>query len=336
MGAAQGLSVLRVSLLLYRVRVVVCSRVHTFKSVGLLVLCTLAVLLGPSRALAAGPGVSTVPGQRVGLATVTIGSFNVHKGSANLPNTEERLNLIADELLRGGFDVVGLQESANKMQRAITARVSSTYEYARLGIALKDDPTHAHNPSGGQIFYRPSVLRPAGLEGIIDLPTPGGPTRKAVYALFDVVSTGARFLFVSAHMLVGGGLENANYRSMECTTLLDRIADMNPGWPVVVVGDMNSDRGARYVYDAPAKVFPARGMSEVFSAVGTVGHGDFNSFNGLSAKPLKGGFHPDRMFVSAGIPVLSAEVMVRLAGKRYATPFASDHNPIRAVVQIPY
>lgn len=302
------------------------------KSVGLLLVCMVAALLGPSPALATEPEVPTSPSQRAGLSTITIGSFNVRKGADG-----ERLNLIADEMLRGGFDVVGLQETANQMQRAITARVSSTYEYARLGIALKKDPTHAHNPSGGQIYYRPSVLRPAGLEGIIDLPTPSGAPRKAVYSLFDVVGTGARFLFVSAHMLTGGGLDNANYRSMECTTLLDRIADMNPGWPVVVVGDMNSDRGAKYVYDAPARVFPARGMAEVFGAVGTVGHGDFNSFNGFSVKPRKGGYHLDRMFVSTGVAVLSADVMVRLAGKkRYATPFVSDHNAIRAVIQIPY
>lgn len=301
------------------------------KSIGLLLVCLVAAFLGPSPALASGPEVPTSPSQRAGLSTITIGSFNAHKGAS-----AERLDLIAGELIRGGFDVVGLQETANQMQRGITARVSSTYEYARLGVPLKQDPTHAHNPSGGQIYYRPSVLRPAGLEGIIDLPTPSGAPRKAVYALFDVVSTGARFLFVSAHMLTGGGLDNANYRSMECTTLLDRIADMNPGWPVVVVGDMNSTRGTKHPYDAPAKVFPARGMPEVFSAVGTVGHGDFNSFNGFSVKPLKGGYHPDRMFVSTGVTVLSAEVMVRLRGKRYATPFASDHNPIRAVVQIPY
>lgn len=300
------------------------------KSVGLLLFCMVAAFLGPSPALGAAPDVPASPSPRAGLSTITIGSFNTHKGAS-----AERLDLIADEMLRGGFDVIGLQETANQMQRAITARVSSTYDYSRLGIAPDHNPANAHNPSGGQIFYRPAVLRPTGLEGIIDLPTPNGASRKAVYAGFDVVSTGARFLFVSAHLLTGGGVENSNWRSKEIKTMLSAIAELNPTWPVVIVGDMNSNKGGKYGYDAPARIFPSKGMPEVFKTAGAVGHGDFNSFNGFSVNPPKGGYHPDRMFASANISVLSAEVMVRLSGKRYTTPFASDHNPIRAVVQIP-
>lgn len=301
-----------------------------------------------SASLIVGTGIQTVqatapaPQPRVSSTSVTVGTFNVHKGSSTLGNSSGRLDRVASEIRRGGFDVVAIQEAATTMRGQLNARLRPTYAYSLVGNS------RGINMTGGQIFYRPDVLYAGQTQGTIPLPTASGPQRFALYQDFYHRASGAHFLFVSVHLSNGDGRAASDRRAAQTREMTGRIKAINKAaLPMIVGGDMNSNRGGKYVYDAPRQVLQGNGFGEVFDRAPARVNASFNTFNRLSRKPPKGGYRPDQIYVTGDIGVQYTETMVRLVVKKkrvgskvkkvklYRTPFASDHNPVRSVVTIP-
>ena len=173
----------------------------------------------------------------------------------------------------------------------------------------------------------------------------------AVWGEFLDNRTHIRFFVFDAHLTSGKGEANDRLREQEMGKLLATNAKYNPyGFPTVFAGDFNSNpdnaNQSKYPggYDAPLKVFTAAGIPDTKSVAARTIHQEFNSFNG--AEPVgkrRSGQHLDSIFVTGGrvastMAVSEWEVVVDLMttdGETYVTPFASDHNPVRAKLTIP-
>ena len=290
------------------------------------------LLGGPPAAAHAELSARSAP--RIAGVPLVVGTFNESVGgTAALPDKTSRLALVAGEIRRGNFDVIGVQEINMSRRQAVQRFLAPTYFHSLVGNARDK------NPTGQTIFFKPSTVTPGDIQGIIPLPGPG--RRVALYQDFTQIGTGFRFLFVSTHLTVGMGRAASDQRTTETVALLNAVASLNAaGLPTVYAGDMNSSRGSTYVYDAPRRVFTSRGIPDTLATAKTVRNANYNSFNKLQKKPATGGFSPDQVYATNGIRVLAWEQMIRVtrAGPRrqvmYRTPFVSDHNPIKVVIAL--
>ncbi|MFA7267068.1 MAG: endonuclease/exonuclease/phosphatase family protein, partial [Candidatus Nanopelagicales bacterium] len=240
-------------------------------------LATVAVT-SASAAVNAGASVaSTAPTPRNTPATLMAGTFNVNHGRTGLGASAKRLNGIAGEIRRGGFDVLGVQESATEMRNSLIPRLAPTYTYSMLGHPK------GINSTGGQIFYRPDVLTPGSIAGIIALPSPSsGNPRSGLYQDFYHRATGTHFLFASVHLSNLAGRAASDVRNAQASRLMSELSSVNhAGLPLVLAGDMNSNAASKYVYDAPRQVYHGYGLSEVFDRAAAKVNAKYNSFNHL-------------------------------------------------------
>lgn len=166
----------------------------------------------------------------------------------------------------------------------------------------------------------------------------------AVWAEFRETATRTTFIVVDVHLQPFKGRTLDDMRAKQTRIMLDKIRSVNPeNLPVVYAGDYNSNKSnadqSRYKggYDAPKKVLTAAGLVNTVSRAENPVHRAFNSANQAINPPLRNGDHVDHVYVDRRIAVLQWRIAVEMApgGKRYATPFATDHNPIRTVLEVP-
>ena len=122
--------------------------------------------------------------------------------------------------------------------------------------------------------------------------------------------------------------------------MVNRVTSAFPGRPTVVLGDFNSHRGLdrRGQTDTPRMVMEGAGFADASDIAAHLTYPFLNSAHAFKTDPPRSSTwptHVDRIFVSPGITVPSWENIAVLAGGRYATPMASDHNPIKATLYIP-
>lgn len=267
---------------------------------------------------------SVPPASPAGGPQVVTGQFNtaynITKGS--LTSGESRIPLIADEIVRGGFDVVALEEFHSRGSGQLDAALPSSYEVI------------SSTGTASLIVYNTSKLRPQGSLSVSKLPDGGRKPRYVHSQKFSVAGSNRSFLFAATHLTQGVGANWDNVRRHQTQSVVNAARSASSGLPVVVAGDFNSHRGKKH-QDWPSYVMWDSGMCDTFDQVANVANWRYNSGNQLSSKPRVGGFHVDHIFASCDVPVLSASVQVRHSGGSNQTPFASDHNAIRAVIEIP-
>ncbi len=310
-----------------------------------------AAMFATSVAVAGSPGAQAAPTPRSAPTAITAGTFNINNGKAVLGNSNSRIDRVANEIRRANFDVVGIQEANTEMRDRLMARIGNTYSYSLIGNS------RGINMTGGLIFYRRDLFYAGQNQGAILLPNP--PGAQARYALYQDLyhrGSGSHFMFASTHLSAIGGRAGSDVRGSQANHMAGTIRQLNyEGLPLVLVGDMNSNRAKKYVYYAPRLALLANGLNDAFDRTPTRRNERFNSFNGLVRTPAVGGFRPDQVYVDGSIAVQQTEVMVRLVtvkkkvkvkvkGKTktkvkkvalYRTPFASDHNAIRATIVLP-
>lgn len=264
---------------------------------------------------------------------LTVGSFNIHRDFPRLPLTNARIGLVADEIRRGEFQVVGLQETNIVAREAILERIG---EYSASQADMLIDGRR-RNPAGDQILYRGTYVTPTGASGVVRLPSPADSQRHATYQEFRHNQSNARFLFVATHLTVGKTAATINWREKQLAYLMTNVVHKyGSGIPVVVVGDMNSYFHHSITKDAPARSFASQLMPDALLAAQTRLNLHYNSVNQLRVQPVTSGHHSDYIYTSPGVVASRGEIMPRLSGLLNRTPFASDHNAIRAELEIPY
>jgi len=156
-------------------------------------------------------------------------------------------------------------------------------------------------------------------------------------ALIQHRATGKQVAIAAVHLRDG---KADGIRQQETSYVLGRVTGAFPGRPTVVLGDFNSHRGLdrRGQTDTPRLVMEGAGYADAVDVAAQLTYPYLNSAHGFKTDPPRSTTwptHVDRIFVSPGITVPSWENIAVLAGGRYATPMASDHNPIKATLYIP-
>lgn len=231
---------------------------------------------------------------------------------------------IAGALVRStNSDVIATQESQSKD--------------TNFGTELKGY-TLASYYSAKSLYYRTAKFTKVR-SGIITLNK--SRKRYAVWAELQNKATRSRFIVANAHLEPYKGKTYDDLRKAQTKVLIATIAKANTAkLPVVYAGDYNSNGSnaqKKYLggYDAPRTVFEDAGIPDAMDAAATVVNDDYNSANQAINPPYRHGHHVDHIYLDPRIEPLQWQVMIRLSGKNYATPFATDHNPLFTAMTVP-
>ena len=225
---------------------------------------------------------------------------------------------------RTGSDIFATQESTSKDTNFVTELPGFTLcrYYSAKSLFIKT------------VKY--SSLR----SGAITLDSTRG--KYAVWCELQDKVTRTRFIVTDAHLQPHKGVTNDNLRSAQTKVLVTQIARHNPErLPVVYAGDFNSNKAnanqSRYPggYDAPLNVFTSAGIPDSFVTADTRENPTWNSSNQAKNPPIRHSDHIDHIYTNLRILTKAWSVVISVTGALYSTPFASDHNPVRAELIIP-
>lgn len=235
---------------------------------------------------------------------------------------------LAGTIARGtGADIIATQESGLK---------DTNFGTELPGFTL------CRYYSAKSLFFRTakySVLR----SGTITLDSKR--RRYAVWCELQDKVTRTRFIASDAHLEPYKGLTRDNIRARQTGELLRDMAVANPQkLPVVYAGDFNSNKAnanqSNYPggYDAPMQRFTAAGIPDSYDIADAFRDPTWNSSNQAKNPPVKHSDHIDHLYLDSRIHANAWRVVISTTtatGSVYKTPFASDHNPVRAELVIP-
>ena len=191
---------------------------------------------------------------------------------------------------------------------------------------------HGYFRTGVYIIYKTATVSPVGTGGHWNL----GNTRWAAYQLMQNKQTGARFLYIAAHLLVGQGKSFDVARRNEATVMVRNAqamaAQANVG--VVYGGDFNSDTTRAHAFDGPSMVMRATHNVDMRAVALSHTNAQYNSANQYQRVALADGRDIDYLFASPGISVLSWGVALHLSRGRFVGVIPSDHNPVWATFEV--
>jgi endonuclease/exonuclease/phosphatase family metal-dependent hydrolase len=193
--------------------------------------------------------------------------------------------------------------------------------------------------SAKSLFYKTANYEKLD-SGVITLDSPR--RRYAVWVRLRDRSTKTVFYVADAHLEPYKGHDKDALREAQTKRLVSGMASVNPyNYPVIYAGDYNSNKSntdqKKYPdgYDAPYKVFTAAGIPDIYDTAEVKDNAVWNSANQAKNPPTKHYDHIDHIFADSSITPLQFRVVLSLDGGDYATPFATDHNPVRGVLSVP-
>ncbi len=151
------------------------------------------------------------------------------------------------------------------------------------------------------------------------------------------------FVVVDAHLQPYKGRSKDLMREAQTKKLISDMARANPNkFPVIYAGDFNSNKSnadqSRYPggFDAPLKVFTGgRHPRRVRQRRDQRQRGPGTAPTRRSTRRCGTRTTSTTSTRTAAIEARQFKVIVSIDGSRYATPFATDHNPVRATLRIP-
>ena len=166
----------------------------------------------------------------------------------------------------------------------------------------------------------------------------------AKYAAWQVLvhrATGRKILFVSVHLSNGAGATADQVRGDETRILVDKVAQLAHGNPVVIGGDFNSypPRPAHNEYDTPGEVMRAANYVDGYNLAGKKVNSKYNTANHYLRRPPHadcGCLHVDHVWYSdtARASVSAWKELLHLRNGEFIGVIPSDHNPIVEAAQI--
>jgi endonuclease/exonuclease/phosphatase family metal-dependent hydrolase len=235
--------------------------------------------------------------------------------------------------------VVGVQEAATIVSRRHGGlRQIDTLRSALHGVYglahTEQAPRQRHTRrTGNYILYRKSVFAAVGKGNHWNL----GNRRTAAYQVLRSRRTGARFLFVSTHLIDPHGRSYDEKRLHEADRLIRHAHAMaaRRGVPVVYVGDFNSDQ-YRHSFNGPVRAMTRSGVADAYSVAQNREFGRFNTANDYERRPPRSKAHIDYIFAPQGVAVRSWRIEIHLRHGRFVGTIPSDHNPVVSKLEIPY
>jgi endonuclease/exonuclease/phosphatase family metal-dependent hydrolase len=236
-------------------------------------------------------------------------------------------------------DVIGIQEAATLYRRGTAAWRQADVLYASLygeyTLANTETPPWQRGTrrTGNYILYRDATWAPVGQGGHWGL----GDRRTAAYQVLRNRSTGAKFLFISAHLWQGLGRAGDLKRKQETQRLVrhgHRLAK-GAGVPVVYVGDFNSDSCKGHAFDAPSMVMRSHHIADAYNVAQARKRARYNTANQYLRRPPHHGARIDYIFAPHGIGVRSWKLVMKLRHRSFVGTIPSDHNPLVSDLMIP-
>lgn len=236
-------------------------------------------------------------------------------------------------------DVIDIQEGAAwtgavKGPRQVDSLVSTlggAYGLAHTEIA-PNQPNYRR--TGNYVLYKRSTYKLVGAGGHWTLPY--GST--AAYQILQNISTGARFLSVSPHLIVGGLAANDAKRQTQTNSLLAdaRALARAHHVPIIYAGDFNSDINSNHAFDGPGIAMRATNAADALDVAQHRHNHQYNSANQYMRTPPAFGQSIDHIYAPAGVAVRSWRIKLHLVGGSFVGPIPSDHNPIVSNLLFPY
>lgn len=277
-----------------------------------------------------------------GREKLAVATYNVCSGCASgkLPAWgPSRASKVADRIKKltvgtskRRADVVTIQEgdralAENTEPGDLESRLAGTF--AR-GCRTGDGTGNGYDNDVG-VLLRTSTLTavPGTAGGMTFAAFDDDVTHGACWVEARSKATDRTYVFVGMHVDERAGAD-AN-RKRETAAVHTAVTKALPGRTVIYAGDTNSSR-TRAV-DGPRVALASKGYDDAYDvALRYQSHTQQNSAIGTSGTvrtSITWGDHIDRVLVPRGVTVTAWKVDHRLASRtRYATPLASDHDPV--------
>jgi endonuclease/exonuclease/phosphatase family metal-dependent hydrolase len=250
-----------------------------------------------------------------------------------VPPWSERRVAAAALIKSVGPDVIAIQEGNQTTSTGYRQVDSLRDALASAGI----DYTVAYVPpyARNHIMYRPDVYRPVGSGGQWQI----GDGHTGAYQELENITSGARFLFVSAHTVPGNTRDLDLVREAETESLITQATAMAAAQnvPLVFGGDFNSSPvTSLHPIDGPAIAMRHHHMADARLVAQSHVNEQYQSFNGYIRTPHVYTIDIDYIWVSPGVSASSWGMAMRLSNGSFVGTIPSDHNPVYSQVQYPY
>jgi endonuclease/exonuclease/phosphatase family metal-dependent hydrolase len=289
------------------------------------------------------PGqIGTVASQ---LQTARVGDFNIHdigKTGNTLPGWGVRRPAVVQSIRDGKPEVLAIAEGGAAVDGTRCGKRQAEDLVDALGGAWKLADTEAAPCTGAgwvrtgvYVIYDSSVYRAVGASGHWQI-SPKSQSKRwwAAYQVMENKTTGAQFLFVSTHLIVGNKDALDKERAAETQNLLDEVDKLGLDLPVVYAGDFNSHE--RRPFDGPGVTMRAAGVADAFFVSQHRVNKKYNSANNYQRKPPSQGVSIDHVYGSPGVALQSWELIMKLKNGEYDGVIPSDHNMLLSDIVYPY
>jgi endonuclease/exonuclease/phosphatase family metal-dependent hydrolase len=235
-------------------------------------------------------------------------------------------------------DVVAIQEGASWLKQVkgprqidgLRSALGGTYALAHTEIP----PTqHYYHRTGDYILYRKDTLAAVGTGNHWSI----GNGHWAAYQILRDRSSGAKFLFVCAHLIVPRGHDNDLRREQETQRLVSQARSYASahGVPVVYAGDFNSDQFG-HDPNGPAVAMNDLDIPNAYNVAQHRTNARFNTANQYETRPQQYYAHMDAVFAPNGVAVHSWAELLHVSHGKFVGVIPSDHNPVTVTLDIPY
>jgi endonuclease/exonuclease/phosphatase family metal-dependent hydrolase len=259
-------------------------------------------------------------------------------GNRVAPWSQRRI--VAAKLIKQGSpDAVGVQEAAawigkpGKIRQIDSLRAALGGEYALARTEIPPNKPH-FSRTGVYILYKKSGYASVGKGGHWNI----GQTRWAAYQVLKNRATGAKFLFVTAHVWDPGGSTGDRYRDEETKKLLKdgRSLAAKRHVPVVYSGDFNSEQGRSHPLDGPGVVMRAANVADSWNAAQHRTWALYDTADTYERRPPKADSRIDYIWAPPGVAVQSWGLVLDLRHGEFVGTIASDHIPVISHLVISY
>lgn len=276
---------------------------------------------------------------------VRVGDYNIHENTTSqgsVPPWKDRRDAVVASIKSGNAQVLAIVEAAQSIDGTKCGPRMVDDLVNRLGgsWALADTEI---KPCGGRgwvrvgdyVIYDSSAYRAVGASGHWLISSSSDSKRWwAAYQVLENRSTGARFLFVSTHLIVGNKLALDKERADETKRLLADVDGLNLGLPVVYAGDFNSHD--QHQYDGPGVMMRNANNADAWYVSQHRVHAAYNSANDYQRKPPKFGVSIDHVYGSPGVGLQTWDLVMKLKNGEFVGTIPSDHSMLVSDVSYPY
>lgn len=236
-------------------------------------------------------------------------------------------------------DVIAVQEGwpwvgATRGPRQVDSLVTALKgEYTLASTEVPPSQPHYFR-TGDYILYKTSAFTAVGAGDHWAL----GGGHYAAHQVLQNTQTGAQFLMVAPHLIVGNGAAMDQAREDETNSMLTQASEFAQAdsLPIVYAGDFNTDITPAHAFDGPGIAMRAASVNDAYDVAQTQINTEYNSANGYYRTPPKFGDHIDYVFAPPGVAIESVKLLLNLSGGKFVGVIPSDHNPVVANVDIPW